>query len=66
MPAKPGDKTPQLYNLKTDPYQSDNLIFDNPEQASLMAKRLEEMLVERGVTADTIRGNKKEKHGEGQ
>ena len=30
MPAKPGDKTPQLYNLKTDPYQSDNLIFANP------------------------------------
>jgi arylsulfatase A-like enzyme len=61
MPAKPGDKTPQLYNLKTDPYQSDNLIFDNPEQASLMAKRLEETLVEHGVTADTIRGNRKGK-----
>ena len=59
MPAKPGDKTPQLYNLKTDPYQSDNLIFANPEQASLMAKRLEEMLVERGVTADAIRVNRK-------
>ena len=66
MPAKPGDKTPQLYNLKTDPYQSDNLIFANPEQASLMAKRLEEMLVERGVTADTISGNRKGKHREGQ
>ena len=66
MPAKPGDKTPQLYNLKTDPYQSNNLIFDNPEQASLMAKRLEEMLVERGVTAYTIRGNRKGKPGAGQ
>ena len=65
MPAKPGDKTPQLYNLKTDPYQSDNLIFANTEQASLMAKRLEEMLVERGVPAD-IRRNIKGKHGEGQ
>jgi len=64
--GKPGESVRQLYNLKTDPYQSDNLIFDNPEQTSLMAKRLEEMLVERGVTADTIRGNKKEKHGEGQ
>lgn len=38
--VKSGEAPGQLYNLKQDPYETDNLYLDNPEKVEAMTKRL--------------------------